>query len=140
TSEQLTTQGSNAFPQNARDFTAWYGPSDYDVRHRFTTNFVVNLPLGSNRFARDWVYSGIYAWRSGRPFTVNQSGNNVGTNMTGLPNLVGDPKGPETVDQWFNIAAFQAVASGTFGNELRNRLTGPGFQRFDLTFQRQIRF
>jgi hypothetical protein len=42
------------------------------------------------------------------------------------------------VDQWFNIAAFQAVASGTFGNELRNRLRGPGFQNFDLTVQRLI--
>ena len=53
-SEQLTTQGSNAFPQNARDFTNWYGPSDYDVRHRFTANFVVDLPLGDNVIARDW--------------------------------------------------------------------------------------
>jgi outer membrane receptor protein involved in Fe transport len=139
-SEQLTTQGSNAFPQNARDFESWYGPSDYDVRHRFTTNFVWNLPLGTNLIARDWTVSGIYTKRSGRPYTVNQSGSNVGTNMTGLPNVVGDPKGPETVDQWFNLAAFQAVTSGTFGNELRNRLTGPGFQNFDMTFQRQIRF
>jgi hypothetical protein len=59
--------------------------------------------------------------------------------MTGLPNLVGDASGPKTVDQWFNTAAFQAVTSGTFGNELRNRLTGPGFQNFDMTFQRQIK-
>jgi hypothetical protein len=139
-SEQLTTQGSNAFPQNARDFSAWYGPSDYDVRHRLVGNFVWQLPLGSNPVARDWTLSGIYTKRSGRPFTVNQSNNNVGTSMTGLPNVVGDPSGPKTVDQWFNISAFQAVASGTFGNELRNRLRGPGFQNFDLTVQRQIRF
>ena len=79
-------------------------------------------------------------WRSGRPFTVNQSGNNVGTNMTGLPNLVGDPDGPETVDQWFNPAAFQAVPSGVFGNELRNRLRGPGYQSYDMTLQRLIKF
>ncbi len=138
-SEQLTTQGSNAFPQNARDFDSWYGPSDYDVRHRFTANFVWSLPLGDNVIARGWTVSGIYTKRSGRPFTVNQSGNNVGTNMTGLPNLVGDPSGQESVDQWFNPAAFQAVASGTFGNELRNRLTGPGFQNVDLTLQRQIK-
>ena len=31
------------------------------------------------------------------------------------------------------------MTSGTFGNELRNRLRGPGFQNFDLTVQRQIR-
>jgi len=140
TSEQLTTQGSNSFPQNSRDFGPWYGPSDYDVRHRFTTNFVVDLPLGQSMLARDWSVSGVWAWRSGRPFTVNQSGNNVGTNMTGLPNLVGDPNGPETVDQWFNVSAFQAVTSGTFGNELRNRLRGPDWQSVDLTIQRRLRF
>jgi hypothetical protein len=60
--------------------------------------------------------------------------------MTGLPNVVGNTDGPKTVDQWFNTAAFQAVSSGTFGNEQRNQLTGPGFQNFDFTVQRQIRF
>jgi hypothetical protein len=138
-SEQLTTQGSNAFPQNSRDFSAWYGPSDYDVRHRFVANFVWDLPLGDSVIGRDWNVSGIYTKRSGRPFTVNQSNNNVGTNMTGLPNVVGDTDGAQTVDQWFNTAAFQAVTSGTFGNELRNRLRGPGFQNFDLTIQRRIK-
>jgi hypothetical protein len=139
-SEQLTTQGSNAFPQNSRDFSNWYGPSDYDVRHRFTTNFVVNLPLGRNPFLKDWIASGVYAARSGRPFTVNQSNNNVGQNMTGLPDMTGDWKGPETIDKWFNTAAFTPVASGVFGNEQRNQLRGPGFQTFDLTVQRVIRF
>ncbi len=137
-SEQLTTQGSNAFPQNARDFTNWYGPSDYDVRHRLSLNFVWAIP-GSNALARDWTVSGIYTAHTGHPFTVNQSGNNVGTSMTGLPNVVGDPSGSQTVDQWFNPAAFQPVPSGVFGNEVRNQLTGPGFQNMDLTIQRQIR-
>jgi hypothetical protein len=138
-SEQLTTQGSNAFPQNARDFTSWYGPSDYDVRHRFSANVVWALPLGTNAIARDWTVSGIYTAHSGHPFTAGQSGNNVGTNMTGLPNVVGATSGAQTVDSWFNTAAFQAVPSGVFGNELRNRLTGPGFQNFDMTVQRQVR-
>jgi hypothetical protein len=138
TSEQLTTQGSNAFPQNSRDFSAWYGPSDYDVRHRLQVNYVWNLPLGENVIARGWTWSGIYAWRSGRPFTVNQSNNNVGQNMTGLPNVIGSTDGPETVDQWFNTAAFQAVKSGTFGNEVRNQLRGPHYTSFDMTLQRDI--
>jgi hypothetical protein len=139
-SEQLTTQGSNAFPQNSRDFGPWFGLSDYDVRHRFSANFMWGLPLGNGLIGRDWTISGIYTAHTGHPFTVNQSNNNVGTNMTGLPNVVADPSGPKTVDQWFNTAAFQAVPSGTFGNETRNTLTGPGFQNFDLTVQRQIRF
>jgi hypothetical protein len=138
-SEQLTTQGSSSFPQDSRNFTNWFGPSDYDVRHRFSANFVWGLPLGNNVVARDWTVSGIFTAHTGHPFTVNQSNNNVGTNMTGLPNVIGDTSGPETTTQWFNTAAFQAVPSGTFGNELRNRLTGPGFKNVDLTIQRQIR-
>ena len=31
------------------------------------------------------------------------------------------------------------MPSGVFGNEQRNRLTGPGFQNFDMTFQRLLR-
>jgi hypothetical protein len=139
-SEQLTTQGSNSFPQNSRDFTNWYGPSDYDVRNRFTANFVADLPLGHNVFARDWVASGVYAARSGRPFTVSQSTNNVGTSMFGLPNMNGTPSYPGTVDKWFDPSIFTPVPSGTFGNEIRNQLRGPGFQSFDLTVQRNIRF
>jgi TonB dependent receptor/Carboxypeptidase regulatory-like domain/TonB-dependent Receptor Plug Domain len=148
TSEQLTTQGSNAFPQNARDFSGWYGPSDYDVRHRLTVNFVAELPFGTGkRWASSgvgravlggWTVSGIFAARSGRPFTVNQSSNNVGQSMTGLPNIAGDPAGAETVDQWFDPTAFQAVSSGTFGNEQRNQLRGPDWKSFDLSLQRRI--
>jgi len=108
-------------------------------RHRFSANFVWNLPLGNNAIARGWTLSGIYTAHTGHPFTVTQGNNNVGTNMTGLPNVTGDTEGPKTVDQWFNKAAFQAVTSGTFGNEQRNQLYGPGFQNFDMTIQRQIK-
>src|SRR5712691_1920171 len=147
-SEQLTTQGSNAFPQDARNFANWYGPSDYDVRHRLAVNFVAELPFGKgkkwaqagagNALLGGWTISGIYAARSGRPYTVAQGSSNVGTNMTGLPNVAGDTEGPQTVDQWFNKAAFQPVPSGVFGNELRNRLWGPDWQSVDLSLSRRI--
>jgi hypothetical protein len=145
-SEQLTTQGSNAFPQDARDFTNWYGPSDYDVRHRLAVNYVFELPFGKGKKYADsgvgatllggWTWSGIFAWRSGRPFTVNQSGNNVGTNMTGLPNVTGATSFPKTVDQWFTAEGFQAVTSGTFGNETRNQFRGPSYKSFDMSLSR----
>ncbi|HEY6546457.1 MAG TPA: hypothetical protein VI589_01075, partial [Vicinamibacteria bacterium] len=150
TSEQLTTQGSNAFPQNARDFGNWYGPSDYDVRHRLAVNFVAELPFGAGKkwatsglgaaILGDWTLSGIFAARSGRPFTVNQSSNNVGQNMTGLPDQVSDPEYPETVERWFDPSAFRPVASGTFGNELRNGLRGPDWRSFDFSLQRRVNF
>jgi len=87
-----------------------------------------------------WSVSGIYSARSGRAFTVTQGNNNVGADQTGLPNLTGDPKGAETVAQWFNPAAFTQVPSGTFGNAGRNILRGPGWITFDTSIQRRITF
>jgi hypothetical protein len=159
TSEHLSTQGSNSFPQNSRDFGSWYGPSDYDVRHRVAFNFVAELPFGKGKkFLQEgigaqvlggWTLSGIYTYRSGRPFTVNQSGNNVGTNMTGLPNQTGDPDSGvdrscdsvtncAAATKWFNTSAFTAVTSGTFGNEKRNGLRGPNYKSVDFTLQRRV--
>ncbi len=150
TSEHLTTLGSNSFPQNSRNLDDWEGPSDYDTRHRFVGNFIAELPFGKGKkWATDgvgaailgnWTFSGIYTAHSGHPFTVNQGNNNVGTRMTGMPNLVGDPEGPQTVQQWFNVAAFVAVPSGTFGNAGRNILVGPGWSTFDFTLQRKLDF
>jgi hypothetical protein len=107
---------------------------------------VVELPFGKDKkYATEglgrallggWTVSGIYALRSGRPFTVGQSGNNVGLNMTGLPNFSGDAEGAKTIDQWFNPAAFQAVPSGTFGNAPRNAFRGPRWQSMDMTVSR----
>ena len=150
TSEHLTTQGSNSFPQNGRNLEDWWGPSDYDVRHRLALNFVAESPFGKDRkylndgiggaILGDWTVAAIYALRSGRPYTVNQSNNNVGTNMTGLPNMIGDGEGPKTIDQWLNPAAFEAVPSGTFGNEPRNSLRGPRWQSVDMSLSRGFRF
>jgi hypothetical protein len=140
--EHLSTGGSPSFSQSATDLEAWEGPCGFDTRHRFVSSFVGQLP-----FAKDgsgltkavlggWTVSGIYAYRTGRPFTVTQGSNNVGQGHTGLPNRVGDGEGPQTVDAWFDKAAFQAVPSGTFGNSGRNILRGPDWQSLDLSLQK----
>jgi outer membrane receptor protein involved in Fe transport len=144
--EHLNASSGRA--QNTRDLDSWEGPSDFDVRHRFVANFIVELPFGQGKpmlqegvashIFGGWLVSGIYSARSGRAFTATQGNNNVGADQTGMPNLTGDPKGAETVDQWFNPAAFTQVASGTFGNAGRNILRGPGWITFDMSVQRRI--
>jgi outer membrane receptor protein involved in Fe transport len=138
-----------SFPQDARSLDPWEGPSDYDIPHRLVGNFVAELPFGEGkRFANEglgravlggWLVSGIYTFRSGRPFTVTQSGNNVGTNMSGLPDRIGEGNDPHTIDRWFDLSAFAAVPSGVFGNAGRNILRGPKWQTLDLSLQRRIR-
>ncbi len=144
--EHLAASSGRA--QNSRDLESWEGPSDFDVRHRLVGNFIVELPFGPDRpFLQSgvasqvfggWLLSGIYSARSGRAFTVTQGNNNVGADQTGLPHLTGDPKGAETVEQWFNPAAFTQVPSGAFGNAGRNTLRGPGWVTFDMSVQRRI--
>jgi len=142
--EHLSTGGSPSFSQSATDLEAWEGPCGFDTRHRFVSSFVVQLPFakGSSGLTKavlaDWTVSGIYAYRTGRPFTVTQGSNNVGQGHTGLPNRIGDGEGPQTVDAWFDKAAFQAVPSGTFGNSGRNILRGPDWQSLDLSLQKNF--
>jgi hypothetical protein len=140
--EHLATGGSPSFSQDARDLEAWEGPCGFDTRHRFVGSFVAELPLArgsggvKGALLGDWTVSGIYAYRTGRPFTVTQGSNNVGQGHTGLPNRVGDGAGQETVDAWFDVADFPAVPSGTFGNAGRNILRGPDWQSLDLSLQK----
>jgi hypothetical protein len=142
--EHLATGGSPSFSQDARDLEAWEGPCGFDTRHRFVGSFVVQLPFAKTSgglvkaVLGDWTVSGIYAYRTGRPFTVTQGSNNVGQGHTGLPNRIGGGEGPQTVDKWFDPAAFQAVPSGTFGDAGRNILRGPDWQSLDLSLQKNF--
>src|SRR5690606_37053664 len=85
--------------------------------------------------------------QSGLPFNVGYADagadRDVGPNR---PNLVGDPEGPKTRDQWFNTApigspnsAFGRPAAGTFGNLERNALRGPYYRRTDASIFKHFR-
>ncbi len=151
--EHLTSGGSNSFPQNARDLHSWYGPSDFDVRHRFVINGIWELPFGRGRtyfqkglgatLLGGWELTGDFNVRSGRPFTVTQSNDplSLGSLSTTLPDVIGDPRvSSPTVDRWFNPNAFQLVTSSTnrFGTEGRNVLYGPSFASLDLSVHRRF--
>jgi hypothetical protein len=139
---------SSGRPQNGRDLASWEGPSDFDIRHRLSANFIAELPFGAGKpmlqdgigrhILGGWLLSGILSARSGRPITISQGNNIVGPGAEGLPNLIGDPKGPESVERWYNIDAFEPVPSGTFGNAGRNIVRGPEWLTFDLSIQRRI--
>ncbi|HXM35140.1 MAG TPA: hypothetical protein VN920_08135, partial [Pyrinomonadaceae bacterium] len=151
--EHLTSGGSNSFPQSARDLQSWYGLSDFDVRHRFVVNGIWELPFGrGRRYFTDglsgallggWELSGDFNARSGKPFTVTQSGDplSLGSLSTTLPDQIADPRVTNpTIDRWFTPAAFQLVTAATnrFGSEGRNVLIGPGFASLDFSIHRRF--
>ncbi len=146
--EHLSNGGSGG-QQDTNSLAAWQGPSDFDTRHRFVATGIAELPFGENKahfqdgvgnaLLGGWLVSGILTTRTGRPFTVVQGNNNVGSFATGLPNRNGDGVlDNPTVDKWFDPSAFQLVTSGTFGNSGRNILRGPGWMTVDMSLQKKV--
>jgi len=64
----------NPFNLKAQD----YGPSDYDVRHNFTANYVWQVPThftgAMDKLLGGWTLSGTFFARSGYPFTMQDTG------------------------------------------------------------------
>jgi Carboxypeptidase regulatory-like domain len=145
-----SSNASSAIAQNAFNLRGERGLSDFDVRHRLVTSAIWEIPLGKGRkvfgdgplayILGGWQVSGILSLQSGRPFTAVLNGDFSNTlNRNDRPNLVGDPNsGPKTVEQWFNKAAFQRQATGSFGTAGRNIIIGPGFQNFDFALSRNF--
>jgi hypothetical protein len=137
-----------------------YGPPDWDRTHSFIFSLVAELPVGKGRkYMSDasglvdgliggWQFNTNTTIQSGLPFNVTYrdagADRDTGPNR---PDLIGDPDGPQTRDQWFNTtpigssgSAFGRPARGTFGNLPRNDLRGPGYWRVDASAFKHIPF
>ena len=95
-----------------------------------------------------WQLNSVLTMQTGLPFTPSYADCGLDRD-TGpcRPDLIGDPDGPETRDQWFNAAAigsqgsaFGRPARGSFGNIGRNELRGPGYWRVDASLFKNFPF
>jgi len=130
-----------------------YALNGFSRTHNFVVSALAELPFGKGkRFGSDasgFVEAILGGWQvntnifiqSGLPFDVGYAGSGSDRDVgPGRPDLIGDPAGPKTQDQWFNAtpigeagSAFGRPARGTFGNMERNSLTGPGFWNVDAS-------
>jgi outer membrane receptor protein involved in Fe transport len=124
-----------------------YSAADWDRKHNFSVATTYELPFRRNDpWLGGWSLNQTTILQSGLPFNVTYrnaaSDRDAGPNR---PDLVGDPDGPKTQDQWFNAApigdpnsAFARPAAGTFGNLPRNALRGPGYWRTDFALLKRF--
>jgi hypothetical protein len=126
-----------------------YGPADWDRKHNFSISTLYELPFArGNRFLGGWQINQNTIIQGGLPFNVTYRDGGVERDAgPGRPNLIGDPNGPQTRDQWFNAvaigssgSAFARPAIGTFGDLPRNALRGPGYWRTDASLFKRFRF
>jgi hypothetical protein len=144
--------GDPLFPQNSECFACEWGLSVFDVRHRFVSSILYELPFGDGKpFAQSgigaailggWQVSTIISASSGFPRNVTSGIDRSNTGAGDRPNLVpgADPNGGDkTLPSWFNTGAFMLNDLGTRGNAGRNLVIGPGIFNFDSSIIRNFR-
>ena len=155
--------GSTVVIQNPFDLPAERGLTSFDQTHRFTGNWIYDLPFGDNRrfltkgalshLVGGWQWSGDFTIASGLYFTPRVLGASVDITrgvsgsqranvIAGQPISIGNP----TTAQWFNTAAFCAPGPGcvspaggtTYGDAGRSIIEGPAQFTFDMALNKTI--
>src|SRR6266850_5785064 len=134
--------GESYIIQNAYNPRGDYGPSEFDVRHRFVLSGFYQLPFKANRFVAGWEVGTVIQAQSGNPLNPTLAINpgvslTVRPDVTGPIRVTGDPAG------WFAdktvfvspCVANPAPAPPTChpGNLSRNTVTGPNFVNSDFS-------
>jgi hypothetical protein len=126
------------------------------VRHHIVVAYVYALPFGNGkRFAGgasgsldqligNWQLAGITSASTGNWFTisdplVNSSNTDCGGTVAfncARPDVIGNPNAKPCVPgTFYNTCAFTSdLVQGTFGDEGRNVVRGPGYQDWDVSF------
>src|SRR6187401_784103 len=147
-----TLNGDALFPQNSNcaadevSSGCEWGLSIFDVRHRIVSSILYELPFGAGKkWAQDgvggailggWQVTNIMSLSSGFPRDPATGNDRANTGSTNRPDLASgqDPNsGPNTIQQWFNTAAFVQQEQYTYGDSVRNSITGPGIFNFDMS-------
>jgi len=134
------------------------GNCGQDRRKLLNLSVVAQTPKMSNGLADNilghWTGSAIFTAASGSPFQMSDGTDVSLDGVTSVrPNMVGDPwvAGPvaanptcvaptqiHTLAHWYNNCAFVVQPTGTFGNEQRNNLFGPGSWNLDAAIWRSF--
>jgi len=153
-------------PENPFDRHREVAVADDIPTHRYTMNWIYQLPFGRgrhwgshvNRLANlaigGWEITGIYSLYSGQFLTPMWSGpDTTGTAQTTSrtpasvtnrrpdqlsgPNLPSDQR---SVNRWFDAGAFTAPQPGQFGSAAKGVIKGPGVNVWHVGFIKNFRF
>jgi len=148
--------GDSTTNENMACLRCDYSSTDIDVRQSLSVNSVYELPFGpGKRFLSNggavgkvlggWQLSGIASASTGRPINilVDRSSSDMldGNKKNQRPDLVPGMSicpANQTINNWFNIAAFAEPAQDTWGNLGRNIGRGPGYYEIDTALQKDI--
>jgi hypothetical protein len=148
----IQSEGQSGSIQNPYNWSADYGPCDFNIPQILVVSYTYQLPVGqgmhfvshpgkaAKALIGGWQVSGIATDESGSPLTVTVPFDNANINPSSetqranaVPGVSVLPSGfQQNVFHWYNPAAFALPAPYTFGNLSRNNLRGPSFLDFDF--------
>jgi Carboxypeptidase regulatory-like domain/TonB dependent receptor len=155
--DNLTT---TQLPQNSYNYAAEMSNSILDIRNRFVSNFIWDLPFGqskrfmngggfASRWLGDWQFNGIVTLQTGTPYSVTAANDGlVDPNNPVYADCLGNPFAGATTNHdlytttgfLINPAAFAQPGPGQFGNCAPRMFHGPGIQMWDLSLFKQFKF
>ncbi|AFL86398.1 hypothetical protein Terro_0046 [Terriglobus roseus DSM 18391] len=146
--KSLDTASSTTTPMNSLNLRQDYGPSTFDVRNTLTGFASYALPKFTSfapRLTQGYQVNALYTFAGGTPINIlvgtNTSGsgeasrdrpNRVDGVMPYVPRVTTATSSTRTYS-YMTKAAWSTPATGTFGNERRDSVRGPGFGDVDLS-------
>ncbi len=140
---------------NTYNLNQGYGPSTLNTPQILVLSYVYQEPFFKNQRGLGWMLggwelSGIVNFQTGQSITVTQPNDPFAVNgnrgigflqgdATNLANQSGSSSGPKTPGEFFNTAAF-SQSVGAFGDSRAGAVMGPGFQRWDTSLFKNVRF
>jgi hypothetical protein len=139
------------------------GPAQEIPTHRWTSNFIYQLPFGRGRrfasnlsrwgnlLAGGWELSGIFTLQSGQfltPFWTGDDPANIyftdsetPATVTIRPDILKNPNnGPQTIERWFDTSAFAPPQAGRFGTSGKGVIIGPGVNVWSAGLAKEFLF
>ena len=141
------------------------GPAMEIPTHRWTSNFIYQLPFGrgrkfganlsraANLLAGGWELTGIYTaqsglfltpfWTGDDPVGITFTDSDTPASVTMRPDVLRNPNLPtsqRTLDHWFDVAAFAAPKPGQFGTAGKGLIKGPGVNVWSAGLAKEFLF
>ena len=134
-----------------------YGPSDFDVDHRFVASYIYDLPVGrGQKFLGNankvtdlavggWEVTGITTFQTGFPYGIGASDasgllDTQAQRANYVPGCKIHSGFTKSLKEWINTSCFTQPAIGTYGNTGRNFLRQPGINNWDLGAVKNFNF
>ena len=120
------------------------GNCTFSRRHIANLTAAIETPNFTNRalhaVASGWNVAGILTARSGAWLTVTTARDIAGTGITGqrVDQVLANPYGNKTLNNYLNPAAFAYPAPGQLGTHRRASIEGPAYWTIDLALARDV--